>query len=155
MAGSFIDNNYDNIVAVLLLIAPQFATTDTATIQGFYKYCLTQVSPEAFGTNYNDAMANLMAHYMTLALNPLYADAGVFSEKTLGEARVRYNNATTMGGVAGGASMQDYQRTQYGITYNSLIEKSIFPAVTSNASQYMGGAPIPLPPIPYYTLYGY
>jgi hypothetical protein len=126
-------------------IAPQFNQTDTAILQAFYDQLVPQVSFRALGANTALVFAYLMAHYLTLATNSNYATAGTMAEQSLGEASVKFN----VSGDANNPIWQDLCRTQYGITYYSMLYRLVPPVMVSNQSPFMGGEAIALPPPPY------
>lgn len=146
--------SYENVTKVLFVIAPSLQQVDATTLEQFYAICYPQVSYNAFGRNTALALANMMAHYITLATDPLYADAGVFSEKELGEAKLKYNNHTaTTNTASSGGVYQDFCRTPYGRTYLSLVDRCVTPWMVTNRTPYMGGVTIALPPQPYNSYY--
>lgn len=144
---------YDNVIAALLLIAPQFNEIDSDTLQQYYELVYPRISYASFGSQYVIAYANMMAHYMSLALDPYYNSAGTISKKQIGDQSVSFNNTNkgaSLLGFSNYAVDQDFCRTKYGITYLSILASAILPATVSNRSLYMGGIRVPLPPPPYY-----
>lgn len=114
----------DEILALLFIIAPQFATTDPVKIAG-YKLLIDalrcMVNESALGCCAVLAFANLLAHYLTLQLNP---SLGITT--SLSEGQLSIGFASTVG------NGNFYSATAYGQQYQMLIGRYQVGAYVTN-----------------------
>lgn len=105
----------EQILALLFVIAPQFATTDPVKIAG-YKVLIDalrcMINESALGCCGVLAFANLLAHYLTLQGNP---SLGLTT--SLSEGQLSIGFASTVG------TGDFYNATAYGQQYQALIGK--------------------------------
>lgn len=83
-AGSLIPNS--EIIALLFVIAPQFITTDPeklAAINTLIDALRCMINEKALGCCAVLAFANLLAHYLTLQINPYIGISNSISEGQL------------------------------------------------------------------------
>lgn len=112
------------ILALLFIIAPQFSTTDPVKLAAYtslIEALRCMINEAALGCCAVLAYANLLAHYLTLQLNP---NLGIVSNMTEGQLSIGY--ATT---VANGAF---FNSTAYGQAYQQLIGRYKLGAYITN-----------------------
>ena len=121
----------DEILALLFAIAPQFATTDPVKIAS-YKVIIDSlrcmINEQALGCCAVLAFANLLAHYLTLTLNP---NLGVTT--SLSEGQLSIGLASTVG------NGDFYNSTSYGQAYQQLIGRFKLGMYVTNAGRGFNG----------------
>ncbi len=121
-ASSKITN--EQVLALLFIIAPQFATTDPVKLAAYNALidalrCM--INEAALGCCAALAFANLLAHYLTLQANP---SLGITS--SISEGQLSLGFATT---AASGAF---FNSTAYGQAYQQLIGRFKMGAYITN-----------------------
>lgn len=112
------------ILALLFIIAPQFSTTDPvklAAYRNLIEALRCMINETALGCCAVLAFANLLAHYLTLQLNP---NLGIVSNMTEGQLSIGYGTT-----VANGAF---FNSTAYGQAYQQLIGRYKMGAYITN-----------------------
>jgi hypothetical protein len=100
------------ILALLFAIAPQFATTDAeklASYNAILDAIRCQVNERALGCCGTLALANLLAHYLTLSLNPIM---GMQTNIAEGQLSIGFASTINSGFFSG---------SPYGQAYLNLI----------------------------------
>lgn len=120
----------DEIIALLFLIAPQFKTDDPEKIAG-YKALLAalrcQVNFAILGCCYVLALANLLAHTLTLQGNPL-----IGTSNSISEGQLSISSSFNINAIG-------YNSTSYGQAFDSLISKyKIGAYVASSRRRFYG-----------------
>ncbi len=114
----------DQILALLFALAPQFATTDPVKIAA-YKVLIDalrcMINESALGCCALLAFANLLAHYLTIQLNP---SIGIQTSMSEGQLSIGYASNINSGDF--------YNSTPYGQQYQMLVKRFIFGAYVSN-----------------------
>lgn len=121
-AGSTITN--DQILALLFVIAPQFATDDPVKLAGYNALidalrCM--INENLLGCCALLAYANLLAHYLTLQLNPILG-----TSNSISEGQLSISMANTVNGNFFGS-------TPYGQAYLQIIGKYSVGAYVTNS----------------------
>lgn len=109
-AGSLITNA--EIIALLFVIAPQFQTTDPVKLAGYnalIDVLRCMINETALGCCAILAFANLLAHYLTIQINPYL---GV--SNSISEGQLSISMANTVNGNFWGS-------TPYGQAYWTLV----------------------------------
>lgn len=127
MSESSVPTNQE-ILDLLFLIAPQFYTTDGPTLVRYNTLidslrCMINVS--VLGCCSALAYANLLAHYLTLSLNPSLGVANSISE-----GQLSISMATSIG-------QGFYQSSPYGQAYLQIIGRYRLGGYVTN-SRYIG-----------------
>lgn len=121
------------ILDLLFVIAPQFYTTDPvklASYNALIDALRCMVNENYLGCCALLAFANLLAHYLTLQLNPYMGISNSISE---GQLSIGYANTLTSGFLTG---------TAYGQAYQSLVANVRIGAfVTNSHSGFWIGPP--------------
>lgn len=126
--GSTITN--EQILALLFVIAPQFATTDPVKLAGYNALidalrCM--INEKLLGCCAILAYANLLAHYLTLQLNPILG-----TSKSISEGQLSISMANTVNGNFFGS-------TPYGQAYLQIIGKYSIGAYVTNSRRLWYG----------------
>lgn len=119
----------DQIIALLFAIAPQFATTDPiklASYNSILDAVRCQVNDNALGCCATLALANLLAHYLMLSLNP-----SLGLQTSISEGQLSIGLANTVGAGF-------YNSSAYGQAYLNLIGNYKVGALTTGAGGGQG-----------------
>lgn len=113
-----------SVLALLFLIAPQFKTTDPIILAGYnvlIDSLRCMINEKALGCCATLAFANLLAHYLTISVNPL---TGISTSLSEGQLSI---------GLASTVSNGDFfASTAYGQAYNSFIKSYRIGAYVTN-----------------------
>lgn len=121
----------DQILALLFLIAPQFATDDPVKIAS-YKLLIDalrcMINEAALGCCAILAFANLLAHYLMLQTNP---SLGITTSLSEGQLSIGYASTVSSGDF--------YYSTSYGQAYQQLVGRvRMTPYVTNSRRGFYG-----------------
>lgn len=120
------------IIAMLFIIAPQFATDDPDILAGYNALLdalRCQVNARVLGCCALLALANLLAHYLTLQKNPTLGTANSISE-----GQLSISMANTVNGNFYGSS-------PYGQAYLNLIGKYRVGVYVTSSGRHQYGPP--------------
>ena len=114
----------DQILALLFIIAPQFATTDPVKIAA-YKLLIDalrcMINESALGCCAVLAFANLLAHYLTIQINP---NTGITTNLSEGQLSIGFGSTVNSGSF--------FYSTPYGQAYMQLIGRYKLGAYITN-----------------------
>lgn len=111
------------ILDLLFVIAPQFATTDVTKLASYNSLIdalRCEVNERALGCCYILAIANLLAHYLVLSTNPIL---GI--QTSIAEGQLSLGLASTVNSTF-------YASSPYGQAYTALIGKYKVGAYVTN-----------------------
>ena len=120
-----------SILALLFVIAPQLKTTDPIILAEYavlIEALRCMINEKALGCCATLAFANLLAHYLTISINP---STGIAT--SLSEGQLSIGLASTVG------SGSFFSSTAYGQAYNSFLKRYRIGAyVTGSSRIYFG-----------------
>lgn len=118
------------ILDALFVLAPNFYTTDTDTLARYnatIALIRCQVNEQILACCGVMVFAYLLAHYLTLALNP---NLGIATDLSEGQLKIGYN-------VDAGIDFLDL--TPYGRAYQDLISRTVVGSTVTNLPVTLGG----------------
>lgn len=124
--------NFSQAYNALILIAPQFATVNPVTLANYeslYTLITCQVNQCLLGCNSALIFAFLLAHYLTISLNPSLGVNGGMKE---GELSIDFNVSPDMSSL---------NLTPYGRSYIDLVKRTVIGSTVTNLPPQFGGIP--------------
>ncbi len=117
------------------VVAPEFAATPDATVEGALAIVATELSASKFGSDYAKAHAYLAAHFLAwqgiVAAGSTggAATGGRITAEREGDLSRSYAD-NSRAPSAGGSFADNMDRTAYGLEYRRLARKHIVPIMT-------------------------
>lgn len=115
------------ILSLLFLIAPQFITTDPTKLAGYatlIEALRCMINESALGCCAALAFANLLAHYLTMSLNPTL---GITTSLSEGQLSIGLGSTVANGDF--------FNSSPYGQAYQQLINRYKVGAYVTNTNQ--------------------